>query len=216
MSATKKLPVTHDIGMRISWNNRPVVSIRPEVSDAKMGLPGQNVPWQTRRENMQDVCTNCHSQVWVDNFYTQYDGLIELYNEKFAKPGAALYELAKPLMKPIKFGNKIDFIWFELWHHEGRRARHGASMMGPDYTHWHGTYDLAKHFYSEYVPELEELVEKNLHSDDPETVKAAEALQAKLDEVLRTDDHKWFIGEMDPAEAERRAKAAEEFRARYK
>jgi len=215
MSATKNQPVTHDIGMRISWNNRPVVSIRPEVSDAKMGLPGKDVPWQTRRANMKDVCSNCHNKVWIDNFYIQYDALVELYNEKFAKPGAALYALAKPLMKPIKFGNKIDFIWFELWHHEGRRARHGASMMGPDYTHWHGTYDLAKHFYSEYIPELEELIEKGMHSGDETKVKAAEALQAKLDEVLHSDDHKWFIGEMDVDEVERRADASAEFKARY-
>ena len=53
MSATKDQPVSHDIGMRISWNNRPVTSIRPEVSDAKMGLPGKDVPWQVRRENMK-------------------------------------------------------------------------------------------------------------------------------------------------------------------
>ncbi len=62
---------------------------------------------------------------------------------------------AKPLLEPIPFANKLDFIWFELWHHEGRRARCGASMMGPDYTDWHGTYELAKNFYSEMVPELE-------------------------------------------------------------
>ena len=40
---------------------------------------------------MKNVCTNCHNQAWVDNFYVQYDGLIELYNEKYAKPGAELY-----------------------------------------------------------------------------------------------------------------------------
>ena len=27
MSATKNQPVTHDIGMRISWNNRPAISV---------------------------------------------------------------------------------------------------------------------------------------------------------------------------------------------
>ena len=215
MSATKNQPVTHDIGMRISWNNRPVVSIRPEQSDAKMGLPGADVPWQVRRHNMQDVCLSCHNKVWVDNFYVQYDALVNLYNEKYAKPGKALYDLAKPLMKPVAFGNKIDFIWFELWHHEGRRARHAASMMGPDYTHWHGTYDLAKNFYSEYIPELEELAEKNLHSDDPDKVAGAQALQAKIEEVLHSDDHKWFLGLMDPEEAARRAQAAADFKARY-
>ncbi|MCB9913755.1 MAG: hydroxylamine oxidoreductase [Planctomycetes bacterium] len=215
MSATKTQGVTHDIGLRISWNNRPVVSTRPELSDAKMGLPGANIPWQTRRESMKDVCINCHNRTWVDNFYIQYDELVELYNEKFAKPGAALYDLTKGLRKPVNFSNKIDFTWFELWHHEGRRARHAASMMGPDYTHWHGTYDLAKNFYTEYIPELEELVHMGMNSGDAAKVQAAEALQAKLDEVLNTPDHRWYLGKMDPAEAEKRAKAAEEFKKRY-
>jgi len=25
-----------------------------------------------------------------------------------------------------------------MWHHEGRRARMGTAMMGPDYAWWHG------------------------------------------------------------------------------
>jgi hypothetical protein len=40
MGATVKQEVTHDVGMRISWNNRPPVSVRPEKSDEKMGLAG--------------------------------------------------------------------------------------------------------------------------------------------------------------------------------
>jgi len=216
MSATKNKPVTHDVGMRISWNNRPPISVRPELSDKKMGLPGADVPWQVRRHNMQDVCINCHNQAWIDNFYIQYDGLVDLYNTKFAAPGKKLYALAKPLMKNIKFGNKIDFTWFELWHHEGRRARHAAAMMGPDYTHWHGTYEIARNFYTEFIPELEELVEKGLHSGDDAKVAAANTLQAAIDETLSSDDHKWFIGEMDPEESAARKKAAEDFKARYK
>ena len=86
MSATKNQDVTHDVGLRISWNNRPPVSIRPEVSDAKLGLPGANINWSVRRDNMKDVCSSCHNASYVDNFYVQYDSLIELYNEKFAKP----------------------------------------------------------------------------------------------------------------------------------
>ncbi len=215
MSATKDQAVTHDVGLRISWNNRPVVSIRPEVADAKMGLPGKDIPWQVRRDNMKNVCHNCHNKTWVDNFYVQYDELIELYNDKFAKPGAALYAAAKPLLKPAKFSNKLDFVWFEIWHHEGRRARHGASMMGPDYTHWHGTYEIAKHFYTDYIPELEELAEDNLHSEDPARKKAAVALQKKLRQVLDSTDHLWYTNRMDDKERARREKAAKEFRARY-
>jgi len=215
MSATRKQPVSHDVGMRISWNNRPEISVRPEVSDKKMGLPGAAVDWQTRRANMKDVCRNCHEQQWVDNFYVQYDGVIDLYHEKFAKPGLELYGLAKPLLRPVGFSNKLDFTWYEIWHHEGRRARHGASMMGPDYTHWHGTYEVAKHFYSEFIPELEEVVQKAKASQDAKKVEAAAALQAKLDEVLNSANHRWYIDKMDDAEKEQRRKQMEEFRKRY-
>ena len=215
MSATTKQDVTHDVGMRISWNNRPVYSIRPEQSDAKMGLPGAKVDWKQRRKNMVDVCENCHSEEYIENFYFQYDSLITLYNEKYAKPGDELVQAAKPLLKPANFSNKLDWIWFELWHHEGRRARHGAAMMGPDYTHWHGTYDLAKHFYTKFVPELEHLIEININSSDKKKQDAAKALQAKLDEVLNSDNHKWYLDKMDPKEKERRKKAAAELKAKY-
>lgn len=215
MSATRNQPVSHDVGLRISWNNRPAISIRPEESDAKMGLPGATVNWQTRRASMKDVCLTCHQPQWVDNFYVQYDSLIELYHAKFAKPGLELYALAKPLLRPAEFSNPIDFTWYEIWHHEGRRARHGASMMGPDYTHWHGTYEVAKHFYSEYVPELQELIEHGRHSEDAGKKAAAEALGAKLDEVLNSANHQWYLNRMDPAEKERRDKQREEFQKRY-
>jgi len=192
MSATPKQPVTHDIGMRISWNNRPKTSIRPEVSDKKLGLKTAKIGWKVRRDNMKDVCLNCHNVDWVDNFYVQYDEFIKLYNDKFAKPGIALMKAAKPLMKKTKFSNKIDFTWFELWHHEGRRARHGASMMGPDYAHWHGMYEVSRNFYHEFIPELEELIEEGKHSKNAEKVAAAKNLEKTLNEILQSENHKWF------------------------
>jgi len=215
MGATKNQGVTHDVGMRISWNNRPPISIRPEVSDKKMDLPGQHVNWETRRENMQDVCSACHSQEYVDNFYIQYDGLIELYNEKFAKPGLKLMKAAKPLLNPVKFSNKIDFIWFELWHHEGRRARHGASMMAPDITHWHGTYEIARNFYTHLLPELRHLIEKARSSGEFNKGQAADRLEKTIDEVLNTDNHKWFLGKMSAKQAEIRKKATADFKAQF-
>ena len=63
------------------------------------------------------------------------------------------------------------------------------------YTHWHGTYDLAKHFYTKMVPELEQLIEANINSKDPKKAKAASDLQKKLDEVLASDNHKWYLGQ---------------------
>jgi len=209
--------VTHDVGMRISWNNRPKISIRPEISDKKLGLAGANVSWQTRRTNMKDVCLNCHQQSWVDNFYVQYDGLVAQYNEKFGKPATALYELALPVRPlQVNFANPVDWSYFELWHHEGRRARHGASMMGPDYTHWHGTYEVAKAFYTHFVPDLRELIERGLKSEDAGKKAAARKLEEKLTEILNSTNHRWYLGKMDPEEAERRRKAQEAFKARYK
>ncbi len=215
MSATKNQGVTHDVGLRISWNNRPPKSIRPEVSDAKMGLPGANINWETRRENMYDVCLNCHNLNYVDAFYTQYDALIDLYHQKYADPGLALVEAAKPLLKSAKFSNKLDFIWFELWHHEGRRARHAASMMGPDYTHWHGTYELAKHFYSKFIPELEHLIEQGAESEDSAKQEAAKNLRATLDEILNSDNHRWYLGKLTPEEKAQRDARRKEFLERY-
>ena len=213
--AVAGLPVTHDVGLRISWNNRPAISVRPEVSDKKLGLPGADVTWQTRRGNMKMVCLNCHQEPWVDNFYVQYDNLLEQYHSKFAIPGKELYELAKPLLKSVEFSNHLDWAWYELWHHEGRRARHGAAMMGPDYTHWHGTYEVAKRFYTEMAPELEHLIEKGLQSGDAKKSAAAGALQKKLEEVLSSPNHRWYLNKMDPEELQQRKLRQEEFQKRY-
>jgi hypothetical protein len=172
MSAMHYQPVTHDIGMRISWNNRPAVSVRPEVSDAKMGLPDKDVPWQMRRANMQNVCINP-------------DVALDLPEAAHHKPSGS------------------------------RRAASGRSNATSGYTHWHGTYEVARTFDTHFVPELEELIEQGHGSGDPVKVAAAEALQAKLDEVLASKNHRWYIGEMDPEEAADRAKAAEEFKKRY-
>jgi len=215
MGATKKQDVDHNVGLRISWNNRPPISVRPEVTDKKMGSPSAAIGWEERRDNMKDVCSACHSEEYIESFYMQYDALVTLYNDKFGKPGKALMAAAKPLLKPAKFSNKLDWTWFELWHHEGRRARMGASMMGPDYTHWHGTYDLAKHFYAKMIPELESLVAKGAASDDAKKKEASKALKAKIDEVLNSENHMWYLDKLTDKQKEIRKQAVEAAKAKY-
>jgi hypothetical protein len=147
MSATSNQPVTHDVGDRISFTLRPVVSIKLEN-------------WEKRRAAMQDVCSNCHATGWVENFYKQYENTIGLYNEKFAKPAKAIMDKLYAANKLTKtpFDEKIEWTYYELWHHQGRRARMGTAMMGPDYTQWHGFYEVAKTFYTEFIPEAEALM----------------------------------------------------------
>ena len=108
MGATREQDSSHNVGLRISWNNRPPVSQRPEKMDAKMGLDSANIGWEERRDSMKDVCTACHTENFVGNFYVQYDGMIEMYNTKYAIPGLALMKLAKPLMNPVKFGKTVN------------------------------------------------------------------------------------------------------------
>ena len=43
MSATKNQSVNHNVGLRISWNNRPPISVRPETTDKKMGSPSASI-----------------------------------------------------------------------------------------------------------------------------------------------------------------------------
>ncbi|MCB1044951.1 MAG: hydroxylamine oxidoreductase [Acidobacteria bacterium] len=216
MSATRNLPVTHDVGSRISWTLRPPVSEKIDAAAKKQGLDVKS--WEDRRADMKDVCTSCHGPRWVENWYEQYDNLVVLYNEKFGKPATALYKAvrAKGLISAdVTFDDSIEFTYFFLWHHEGRRARHGAAMMGPDYTQWHGMYEVAHRFYMEFVPELKEIIEAGYRSGDPQLKKAADEVEAQLDEVLNSEMHQWFLGRMSPNQKAAREKARSEFQKRY-
>ena len=86
-------------------------------------------------------------------------------------------------------------------------------MQGPDYTHWHGTYEVAKHFYSEFIPELQELAERG--AAKPETADAAKALEEGIDRVLNAPEHRWYLGKMTDAEREERKRRSTEFQERY-
>ncbi len=169
ISATPSQPVTHDVGARISWTLRPPISKKLENADKK-------------RAAMKDVCSSCHSAPFVEGFYKQFDDLVNLYDTKFAKPAM---EIRKDLMEKGKiskadFDDKIDWLYWELWHHEGRRARHGAAMSGPDYAWWHGIYDVAKNFYTEFLPEVKHVAGPELYD---------ELVKKYLDPDVR---HEWY------------------------
>lgn len=158
MSATPGQKLSHDVGLRLSWTLRPEISVHKEN-------------WQIKRKNMKDVCLNCHGNAFVDGHYYQFDALVHLYNDKFAGPMIDIMEIIKKnnlLEHPAAFSNEIEWVYWELWHHEGRRARHGASMMGPDYTWWHGIYEVIEHFYFKYLPLAREYnhPEVNRYIDD--------------------------------------------------
>lgn len=225
---------SHDVGERISWTLRPVVSTKlnsveyedgfkedypgtrdlPNVGDKVMTKEkvvedyelvtkqverkvAKIVTWEERRGNMKGACLNCHSSSFVDGFYKQFDDLVVLYNEKFAKPAKKIMDDLKAdgvLNAAAPFEHEVQWVFWELWHHEGRRARHGASMMGPDYTHWHGMYEVAKHFYQKFLPSI-------IKAAKAKSPEMAEKYTAVVDALMAEDMHKWKKG-LTPEEAE--------------
>ncbi|MDX1631681.1 MAG: multiheme c-type cytochrome [Thermoanaerobaculia bacterium] len=228
------VPNNHDVGQRISWTLRPVISTKLNLvvyeDGYKEDYPGTRelpavgdevdtvekivedeelvnrtvtrrvakiVPWEERRAAMKGACLNCHNDAFVDNFYVQFDSLVELYNEKFARPAQAIMDelIADGILDPnAPFEKEVQWVFWELWHHEGRRARHGASMMGPDYTHWHGMYEVAKHFYQEFVPAVVEAAEET-------SPALGEKWARRMDELMARPEHVWHEG-LSPEEAE--------------
>ena len=191
--------VTHDAGQRISWTNRPPVSLVLDTdADGKVVTEADPVKRrqltkfsaEDKRSNMKQVCSNCHTPDYINGFYKQYDDFIVLYNEKFAKPGQAIMAaLSKQgLLTSTQFDEEIEWTWFYLWHHEGRRARHGASMMAPDYAHWHGMFEVAERFYKELIPQAREIAR---HAAADGKTDEAQAVNAVIDEILSRPEHVW-------------------------
>jgi len=183
MSGTPNQPATHDVGTRLAWNLRAPVSKRTDN-------------WERKLADMQDVCSACHSSSFVEGFYKQLDSFVALYNDKFAIPAKEIREILmeKEVISKGNFDDKIDWIYWELWHHEGRRARHGAAMSGPDYAWWHGIYDVAKNFYTELLPEAKEACEK---AGKPEVYE-----QIIAEYIDGRKEHEWYTKGFDPGRVE--------------
>ncbi|GBE15250.1 MAG TPA: cytochrome C552 [Proteobacteria bacterium] len=194
MGAAGEEGVTHDVGKRLSWNLRSPISKKKDN-------------WEVKREAMKEVCTACHAPDFVSGFYKQLDEFVELYNTKFAIPATEIRSILikEGIISKGNFDDEIDWIYWELWHHEGRRARHGAAMSGPDYTWWHGLYEVAKHFYTEFLPTAKRLSEE---AGKPEVY---EAIQKKY--IEGDPRHEWYIKGFDKKRLE---KVREYYRERYK
>jgi hypothetical protein len=78
-------------------------------------------------------------------------------------------------------------------------------MSGPDYTWWHGIYDVAKHTYFAWIPELKEVVHKKDGNEEFAT--------AMLDKYFKPiEGHSWYFEGMDKDAIE---KVRAGFEARY-
>jgi hypothetical protein len=209
--------VSHDPGERISWTNRPPLSL-PVDTDIEGEVVTEADPEKRRalvkdsagakRDRMKQVCGHCHTPDYVNAFYKQYDDFVVLFNEKFARPGQTVMKKLSELDLVTKqqFDEEIEWTWYLLWHHEGRRARHGASMMAPDYAHWHGMFEVAERFYMRFIPQIREIAESAERHGEKDK---AESVRALVSEILARPEHEWFEKELSQRQraAASRAKA---------
>ncbi len=161
MSQVNDVPATHDVTERLAWEIQAPLTVRPNEFKP---WPAK-VDWRKERQKMKKVCLSCHSPQWTNAHFENFDAAVVNYNEVYYKPMKKLidelYE-KKLLSKEKALDEKREVDMYELWHHEGRRARFGAAMMAPDYAWWHGFYELKKR-----CMEIEEQAEKLLHSGKP-------------------------------------------------
>jgi hydroxylamine dehydrogenase len=182
MSGAGKVLTSHDVTERLSWESQAPLTVRP--SDFKP-FPAPT-DWKVERQKMQEICLQCHGKTWVEDHYVKMDKVMEEYNEVYFKPAKKkLDELyAKKLLDNTKFfDEKLEVEYYELWHHEGRRARMGAQMMAPDYTWWHGFYECKKRFVN-FMEEADELIKHNKKAYVAKDFPAATGSTQKPPEVF--------------------------------
>jgi hydroxylamine dehydrogenase len=140
---------THDVGDRLTWFLFAPISTRRPA-------------WQDNKVRMQGVCMQCHNQIFVEQLYTDADKATERVNEWVVESDEIMAPLKENnLLTPEPFDEVIDFVYFNLWHHWGRTAKFGVWMQGPDYSQWHGAYEVLHD-----LAELRELAEERLQAAD--------------------------------------------------
>lgn len=115
--------------------------------------------WQSNKVRMQNVCSECHNRNFIETFYARADSATRRVNEWVRRSNEikrALLRAGELTDKP--FDEPFDFEHFELWHHWGRTAKFGVWMSGPDYTQWHGAYEVLRS-----LTELKEMKRDMLH-----------------------------------------------------
>jgi hypothetical protein len=130
MSGFGEAGTTHDVGERLTWYLfAPISERRPA--------------WESNAVRMQKVCLECHNDNFIEDFYTDADAAVEHTNAWVRESDAIAAVLRdNGLLTDEPFDEPFDYAYFNLWHHWGRTVKFGAWMQGPDYTQWHGAYEV--------------------------------------------------------------------------
>ena len=150
MEANETQPLTHNVSARLAWESQMTWSFRTVWNEEELGN------WQKKRERMEAICSSCHAPDFYKTYLLTADLVNLQYNEirrqfvywtkKLTKNGkiSRLEVNGKFYSDPVLNGWDEDpeHLMYYGWHHEGRRFRMGAEMMGADFTQWHGIWEV--------------------------------------------------------------------------
>src|SRR5262249_30868499 len=130
MSGINGLKVTHDPSDRLSYYLADIISKpRPNKDHAQ--------------EAMKQVCNQCHTKPLIDRMYADAEKVVATTNQQVQQATDLINGLRKEgVLTTPPFSQPIDFIYFDLWHYDGRTSKHGAFMGGADFVQWHGNYPM--------------------------------------------------------------------------
>jgi hydroxylamine dehydrogenase len=146
MAGIGELQSTHNVTQRLYWNlwaKESKVRTEADINEVFYG------DGEAGREEMKQVCAECHTESHTEGFFASGDKAVQLYNEAYWYPVEAMrLELAEAgLLKENPWTDGFMIQHYHIWHHDGRRARQGSMMGAPDWAHWHGFFMLQQKMY---------------------------------------------------------------------
>jgi hypothetical protein len=130
MSGINGVGVTHDPSERLSYFlANAITEKRPNYAGAQA--------------KMKQICSECHTAALIDRVYSQAEQVVVDTNQRVKAAQDLVAGLRKEgALSGPPFSNPIDFVYFDLWHYDGRTSKHGAFMGGADFVQWHGNYPM--------------------------------------------------------------------------
>jgi hypothetical protein len=130
MSGIDGLGVTHDPSERLSYYlANAITDKRPNYAQAQA--------------KMKQICSQCHTQPLIDRVYSQAEQVVQSTNDRVRTAQDLVNGLRQQaVLTGPPFSQPIDFVYFNLWHYDGRTSKHGAFMGGADFVQWHGNYPM--------------------------------------------------------------------------
>jgi hypothetical protein len=130
MSGINGIGVTHDPSERLSYYlANAITDKRPNYAAAQA--------------RMKQLCSQCHTPAVFERVYSQAEQVVQTTNQRVRAAQDVVNGLRKDgVLSGPPFSQPIDFVYFDLWHYDGRTSKHGAFMGGADFVQWHGNYPM--------------------------------------------------------------------------